>query len=1023
MRNCGRTRQTTRGHAEPGREASTVRRASRERRIPTCSHTSRRGHQQRASPSAAPPSAATERAVRGTLRGASRPAAMPNRGDRTSTSLVFANRSPGRLVPRSPVSGEFSSILSQGSPSRLGSPQALLVQKPSRRADGSESAILGLRSAVHASGAPVDDENRPKTYIVATYTDELSKDDEHERWFVPNPPSRPDRQLDPDELEIHRKMGLYTPTTAGTDASVYVELFGSRGSSGELKLSHGQTLKDEVQEQLDNILGKVSRQPEHAYGLRFEGKTTALTKEHMQRLDRVVLLLTRDYPQVKKVVVEGVLAPQEEDRDHPIHDRHPMYNREMTATKQIAYQRMKAVHDYLRRAVDPSMVGESFSDDQDVQEFAGRTFSSRLPMRLNTTLAEKSHKDFRAMPEDMRPPELRLIVEELTEEWNKHHAIFQPGHVDEFAITCNDLGDLHECKVWHKNDGVDMQSSRWKLDKVVVTCIQSHSSVGASGYAVLHPHGKGDTAIRSVKTSDSDQWHFLAHGHWLSVDRGSDLLIVNDEIRRASRRIHMVREETDARIRELQAEVKKLQQQKEKLKPGDEPVLDGGEEIVIPLEDHRPLPPALKKSWFEHEIYIDYRDPEENFSHLLTKTQDHAKPLQLILNGALEEDGSPAWDGGYIKPGCWGVPEGTERATLFKRTGDDGDDWHPGDPLTGCFLWKYVQLYLAGDYYSKWEVVRGYKPPDLDNGEKGERVEKGPRIDQAIWSLQRVGTSLRDREWGLFYIIKKDKEATWGLSINDEDLTRTEAVPAEARVLGLSADKQDWIIWAPHMVTHRGDEFIFEVRGKFRLEEQYSTYEWLDTYGGRTLSFGKGAVAPDACGRISNTCHRVTPCRLGTPHDEGDVHIWEEGKLGERGEEGDLLLTNGRWREGFSGEEASANHISPSLRGHQVWRLSIPAKKDDTPKEPYEPPEYKVYNFFMEWTHRAMLQALLIIGAVFGSAIWAGFAGGWGAFWASLGGTLLGTAVAFVVAILVVFIYVNISCAGRPLDADEERVP
>jgi hypothetical protein len=917
----------------------------------------------------------------------------------------------------------------------MASPRALLEQKND---PWNESAVLGLRGAVHTSVSRVDDEGRHKTYIVATYTDVLEPDDEHQRWFVGDPAPEVDKTLTLEEREVHRKLGLYTPTTTGTDASVYVELIGTRDSSGEVKLSHGQTKKDEIQEQLDNIVGQVGvmekeGQPEPAYGLRFDGKSAALTKEHRERLDRVALLLKTQYPMVKKLVVEGILAPEKPDRANPINDRHPMYNGEMTAAKQVAYLRLKAVRDYLRRnSVDPSLPGESFNDshDEDIEHFAGRTFSSILPVRLNTSWAKKhSEKDIRAMPEDMRPPDLRLIVEELEQEWNVDHEIFQPGRVDEFAITANDLGDLVECRVRHENDGVDMQSSRWKLDKVIVTCIQSHNTVGASGYAVLHPHGKGDTAIRSVKTSDSDQWHFLAHGHWLSVDKGSDLLMVTDEIRRAKRRIHMVREETRARISEYEAEINKLEEKKRKLKPGEKPETDGGEEIVMLLEDARPLPPPTKKSWFEKEIYIDYRDPDEYFSHLLTKTNDHAKPVQLILNGALQEDGSPDWDGGYLKPGCWGtLPEGTERATHFKRAGDDDEDWHPGDPLLGCFLWKYVQLYLAGEYYRKWEVAPGYRPPDLENGEKGEKVEKGLRIEQAIWCLEKVAEGVREREWGLYYIVKKDKGMKWGLAINDElqeDLAQTEEIPADKRVLGLSNAKKQWIMWAPHMVTHRGDEFIFEARGKYKLDEANSPFEWRGIYEGRTLGMGKGAKEPSSCGKFSDVCHTITPCNLGTPHEEGDVGTWEEGKLGERGEEGDLLLTNERWRDTAKseGDEEAVNYKSPSLRGHQVWRLSIPAKVNDAIAEPYEPPEYKIYNFFMEWKHRAIVQVLLVIGAVFGSAIWAGFAGGWGAFWASLGGTLLGAAIVLVASFLVVFIYVNISCAGRPLDDGEERVP
>ena len=39
--------------------------------------------------------------------------------------------------------------------------------------------------------------------------------------------------------------------------------------------------------------------------------------------------------------------------------------------------------------------------------------------------------------------------------------------------------------------------------QVVVTCIQSGM------------HGKGDFAMDSKKTSDSDQWHFVPGHHWL----------------------------------------------------------------------------------------------------------------------------------------------------------------------------------------------------------------------------------------------------------------------------------------------------------------------------------------------------------------------------------------------------------------------------------------------------------------------------------------------------------------------------
>jgi hypothetical protein len=113
------------------------------------------------------------------------------------------------------------------------------------------------------------------------------------------------------------------------------------------------------------------------------------------------------------------------------------------------------------------------------------------------------------------------------------------------------LGDLKELRIWHDNNGVDLQSSRWKLVKVVVTCLQNSNKAGA-GYNQLHPHGKGDHAIRSVKTSDSDQWHFLPSRKWLSCDGGDNLLFIHDEIKRAKRRIQMEKESYEARIHAFQ---------------------------------------------------------------------------------------------------------------------------------------------------------------------------------------------------------------------------------------------------------------------------------------------------------------------------------------------------------------------------------------------------------------------------------------------------------------------------------------
>ena len=82
---------------------------------------------------------------------------------------------------------------------------------------------------------------------------------------------------------------------------------------------------------------------------------------------------------------------------------------------------------------------------------------------------------------------------------------FQPSAVDEFAVTCPDIGDLQEIEIMQGGNGHDWSSSRWKLEKMVVTCIQSHADGGT-----------GDHADQSAKTA-SAQWHFVlpVQSKWL----------------------------------------------------------------------------------------------------------------------------------------------------------------------------------------------------------------------------------------------------------------------------------------------------------------------------------------------------------------------------------------------------------------------------------------------------------------------------------------------------------------------------
>ena len=72
------------------------------------------------------------------------------------------------------------------------------------------------------------------------------------------------------------------------------------------------------------------------------------------------------------------------------------------------------------------------------------------------------------------------------------------------------ITDIETLEIWHENDGIDWNTSRWKLHKAVVTCLQSslHSDSPSRG-------GKGDHAQRTTKTTDSAQWHFVPKEPWL----------------------------------------------------------------------------------------------------------------------------------------------------------------------------------------------------------------------------------------------------------------------------------------------------------------------------------------------------------------------------------------------------------------------------------------------------------------------------------------------------------------------------
>eukprot|EP01047_Picozoa_sp_COSAG01_P075105 COSAG01_NODE_12765_length_1689_cov_1.267296_2_plen_96_part_00 len=70
-------------------------------------------------------------------------------------------------------------------------------------------------------------------------------------------------------------------------------------------------------------------------------------------------------------------------------------------------------------------------------------------------------------------------------------------------------------------------------------------------------------------------------------------------------------------------------------------------------------------------------------------------------------------------------------------------------------------------------------------------------------------------EYGIYYIVKdvkgKDGSSQTGLAIVPPKAGDDE--PGKV-FIGLSRDQSEWLAWMPQMVTHRNDEFVFELRSK-----------------------------------------------------------------------------------------------------------------------------------------------------------------------------------------------------------------
>ena len=73
--------------------------------------------------------------------------------------------------------------------------------------------------------------------------------------------------------------------------------------------------------------------------------------------------------------------------------------------------------------------------------------------------------------------------------------VFSPGGVDEFAITCTDLGDLQTIEVRQGGDGHDQNTSLWKVGRIAITTTQHRATDKITG--------------QSVKTINNPHWIFV----------------------------------------------------------------------------------------------------------------------------------------------------------------------------------------------------------------------------------------------------------------------------------------------------------------------------------------------------------------------------------------------------------------------------------------------------------------------------------------------------------------------------------
>ena len=131
---------------------------------------------------------------------------------------------------------------------------------------------------------------------------------------------------------------------------------------------------------------------------------------------------------------------------------------------------------------------------------------------------------------------------------------FAPGAVDDFTISCPRLGDIKSITIGHDNRGHDAQTSKWKVDQVLVTCM--HTQRGRLS-------GLGDHAKHSGKGL-SQQWQFLLHdeeslnsdgveGKWIGGLGSGDLGVYDLEIEQLRTHIAEMNKKLQHKQREREA--------------------------------------------------------------------------------------------------------------------------------------------------------------------------------------------------------------------------------------------------------------------------------------------------------------------------------------------------------------------------------------------------------------------------------------------------------------------------------------